>query len=414
VSFTNNYKATVTLGLVSVAFFASYPFHHNFWGGLITSGCEAAMVGGLADWFAVTALFRKPLGIPFRTAIIPRNREKIFNVLVKMVKDQILVRENIEKRLANYDLPSQVKQVLLSNNGKNIIKKLLYGFFQDVINKKNEAAILEIFNSILKEQATRIKIMPYLMSALALCKDKGYDEQLVDFVLDELFEWINTESFKQSLADWLLEVALHYEQGMSRRKIFNQLNDLSNTKLAEAAHQGLCSFLVKMKDPQHSMRQKLKHWWAEYFLLLETDEQLRAKIETWWQKTIIGNQKISQYIVQELLHDVEKVLLDTRRSIQYLDQLIAQGDMVLSYLLQNSEVKELVNKALQQGVCVWLDSHHDEIGNIVKTNLNELSNELLVTFIETKVGNDLQMIRINGSIVGGLAGMLLYVMTFWL
>jgi uncharacterized membrane-anchored protein YjiN (DUF445 family) len=372
------------------------------------------MVGGLADWFAVTALFRKPLGIPFRTAIIPRNREKIFNVLVKMVEEQILVKENIEKRLANYDLSSQVKQVLLGNNGKNIIKKLLYGFFQDALNRKNAAAISEIVNEILREQATKIKIMPYLISAIALSKDKGYDEQFIDFVLDELLEWVDTESFKQSLVDWLLEVALHYEHGMSRRKIFNQLNDLSNTKLAEAAHQGICSLLVKMKDPQHSMRQRLKHWWAEYSLLLETDEQLRAKIETWWQRTIIGNQRISQYIVQELLNDVEKVLLDTRRSIQYLDQLIAQGDMVLTYFLQNSEAKELVNKALQQGVCVWLDSHHDEIGNIVKTNLNELSNELLVKFIETKVGNDLQMIRINGSIVGGLAGMLLYVMTFWL
>ncbi len=70
---TNKHKATITLGLVALGFVASHPFAHTFAGGLLASGFSAAMVGGLADWFAVSALFRRPLGIPFRTEIIPRN-----------------------------------------------------------------------------------------------------------------------------------------------------------------------------------------------------------------------------------------------------------------------------------------------------------------------------------------------------
>ena len=95
----NKNKATFILGAVSIGFFISYPFKHTLIGGLLAGGFGAAMIGGLADWFAVSALFRRPLGIPFRTAIIPRNREKIFQALVYMVENQILMKENIKSKL---------------------------------------------------------------------------------------------------------------------------------------------------------------------------------------------------------------------------------------------------------------------------------------------------------------------------
>ena len=81
----NSYKATILLVIVAIGFFLTYPFNNTFAGGLLSSVFGAAMIGGLADWFGVSALFRKPLGIPFKTEIIPRNREKIFNALSDMV-----------------------------------------------------------------------------------------------------------------------------------------------------------------------------------------------------------------------------------------------------------------------------------------------------------------------------------------
>src|SRR5665648_847468 len=98
----NNTKtANITLGGITLGFLLSYPFHASFVGGLIASGCSAGMIGGLADWFAVTALFRRPLGIRpgkiIRTDIIPQNRERIFAALTDMVQNELLSQTVLQR-----------------------------------------------------------------------------------------------------------------------------------------------------------------------------------------------------------------------------------------------------------------------------------------------------------------------------
>ena len=134
---TNKNKAAITLALVFIGFAASLPFSRYFAGALLASGFAAALVGGLADWFAISALFRRPLGIPFRTAVIPRNRERISQAIIDMVEKELLTRENIKATLYSYDVAALILNYLVNYGGKQHIIDLLTRISGDVLPKLN-------------------------------------------------------------------------------------------------------------------------------------------------------------------------------------------------------------------------------------------------------------------------------------
>jgi uncharacterized membrane-anchored protein YjiN (DUF445 family) len=109
-----------------------------------------------------------------------------------------------------------------------------------------------------------------------------------------------------------------------------------------------------------------------------------------------------------------KVIRDNRLAVRGMESLMAQLDIVLEDFANNQEDRVKMDLYLKTVLGEWLDRNHDQIGRIVKESLNEFTNERLVNFIDSKMGNDLQMIRINGSFVGGLVGMILYILTYWL
>src|SRR5919205_2901935 len=96
----SHHLATISLIIMGIGFIATIPLQDSFWGNILQGGFEAGLVGGLADWFAVTALFRHPLGIPIpHTALLPKNREKITKALVSTVENELLSKETIIARL---------------------------------------------------------------------------------------------------------------------------------------------------------------------------------------------------------------------------------------------------------------------------------------------------------------------------
>ena len=409
----NKHKATFILGIVSVVFFISYPFRHTFMGGLLAGGFGAAMIGGLADWFAVTALFRRPLGIPYRTAIVPRNRQKIFQALVHMVENQLLMKENIKARLNEYDIAGTLVKVMIEHDGKNVVKRMLYSFIREILMQVKPKELGKIIEDVVKDTAGKIPITLYVIGAMDWLIKNNYDHKIMVFVLKQGNILAEHRKTQEIFAQIFIAARERYEHGMTRRKVFNQLLQLSPEQVGRMGQQALLTSLHEMQDDQHPVRQKIKTYLQKWLLEKKTDKNFHEKIERWIY-IFLEEAQIGQYSEKYIGEFCAEALANNRQTVKWLDVLMSTFDKRMVNLAENAEERGKFDAGAKKMLGDSLDNYHDQIGNIVMENLNQFTDKMLVEFIENKVGNDLQMVRINGSVVGGLVGMALYLLTFWL
>lgn len=409
----NKDKATFILGLVSVGFFISYPFQQTFIGGLVAGGCGAAMIGGLADWFAVTALFRRPLGIPFRTAIIPRNRAKIFQALVDMVENQLLMKENIKSRLSEYDVAGTLVQVMLEHGGKNIVKRMSYSFLRDMIAQVEPGQLGNIVEEIIKNTIYKAKVALYMINGAEWLIKKGYDDKIINFLITQCLVLAQHQQIKTLFAEYFVVVRRKYEQGMARRSWFNKWLHLSAEEVGTMGQQALGASLTAMQDDQHVVRKKLKKYLQEWLIAKKTDGVFQGEVEQWIHQKL-NQTDVAQYATNYIAEFCAGALVNNRQTVKWLELFSNQFDKMMTDFAHNEEQRGQFNQVVKNLFSQWLDNYHEEIGKMVMESLSKFTDTRLVEFIESKVGNDLQMIRINGSVVGGLVGMVLYIMTFWL
>jgi len=409
----NKNKATFILAVVSIGFFISYPFQHTFGGGLLAGGFGAAMIGGLADWFAVSALFRRPLGIPFRTAIVPRNREKIFQALVYMVENQLLMKENIKSRLSEWDIAATLVKVMLEHGGKSVVKRMFYSFIRDMIAQVKPQQLGEIIDEVVKNTVYKTPTALYMINGAEWLIKNSYDDKLINFLLKQCMLLIDHKQAQILFGQCFIAARQRYEQGMKRRKFFNQFLHVSAEEVGAFGQKALLAGLLAMQDEGHSLRKKFKIWLQAWLIAKRTDGVFQQKSEEWLHQ-LLNQTDFAQYIASYIADFCADALVNNRQTVKWLEMLINQFDKMIAELAHNEQERGKFDQVVKNMLNQWLDTYHDEIGKIVMESLNKFTNVMLVDFIENKIGNDLQMIRINGSVVGGLVGMVLYIMTFWL
>lgn len=407
------YAATLMLGVVTAGYLISNPYSSSFSGGLINSGCWAAMVGGLADWFAVTALFRKPLGISYRTAIIPRNRARIFNDLVCLVEQDLLTGENILRTLSRYNIAELIISYLEEGQVKQGIKNLIHQLIQDILGKMDSNDIGRVLEGLIKKNAAQIKISPVLAQALAWTIKNGYDDKIITFILEELRGIVSSQPMKTVLSELFESVTQVYEQDMARRMFMNRLLDISPDKLADYAQQELTLLLDNMREPAHSVRLKLKDWLENTVVQLNADSHFQDKVERWKMSLIERKLNIRLQISCYITYLREAAATYTEETVNWLNYVDSWIDRLIDGLKHNPEQQARVDAWLKCRLESALEQYHGYIALIVKERLNEFTDKILVEFIESKVGNDLQFIRINGAIIGGLTGMAIYLLAYF-
>ena len=403
----NNYlKANLTLCFVSFGFFISYPFHTSFAGGLISSGCSAGMIGGLADWFAVNALFRKPIGISpgkvIRTEIIPRNRERIVDALVEMVQNELLHKENLKNKLSQYNLANVLIKYLIEHDGQKELEKLLVTLIQDIFEKLDPLVIKNSIDKLIEEGLNNFKLAPFLVNTIDFSLKRNYLEPLLNFLSEILKLILNHPQVNQVLILLIQKAFDDYEGDNATRKLVSSFLP-SSVVLAGIIQEKLISSL---DDPV--IHSRLKNYLIQFSSELEINPSLQEKVERIKVK-IIHNFNLQGIIL--------KFLSDTAKNLHVKNAVLELWvhkflDNTIHSFIGKSSLQGDFDRLIKTKLTEWIDNKHDKIGRIVRDSLNNLSNDMLIKLIETKAGNDLQMIRINGSIVGGLAGILIYLITY--
>jgi uncharacterized membrane-anchored protein YjiN (DUF445 family) len=392
-------KATATglLGLVTVIFLlARWGEESAPWLGYVRAFAEAAMVGALADWFAVTALFRHPLGIPIpHTAIIPNRKDQIGESLGEFVQTNFLTREVLGERLAGAHAGQRLGDWLAEPENAaragGAVADALRGTLQ-VIDDRDVSDGLE---RLVARRVEQVPVGPLVSRAIALAMEGGHHERLLDSVLVGLGGFL--EDNRTSLRGRLQRESPWWVPEPVDDRIFNKI------------FAGLQHFLRDVHDdPDHEVRASINTRLAAFAERLRHDPELLKRGEA-LKDEVLNHPEVRAWLGR-LWGDVKRTTLHaTMHPDSELRQRIDGSLVEIGRRLQvDRELQAKVDAWLVSTVGYLVDHYRGEVAELISSTVAKWDGPATSRRLELQVGRDLQFIRINGTLVGGLAGLLIY------
>ncbi|WP_042356580.1 DUF445 domain-containing protein [Bacillus rubiinfantis] len=400
--------ATLSLMIMAAGFLVTIPLEPSLWKTILQGGFEAGLVGGLADWFAVTALFRHPLGVPIpHTALLPKNRTKITNKIISMIENDWLTKESITAKIHSLQLTNKIfsliEREIHSEAIKNNIIHLIQYFIKTIEIKKYTPMIENAVKTRLKE----IEIKNYLPKLIDQVSLQKYDEKTLDFILMEIDEWAKRDTTKYRLGTIAVEMIDNIKaDGFMQFALRSFSNLVNEEKLGSIIQSLIVKGVDSFRDPYNQNRQTLLDHIHQKLQDLKSDEKLYHELEH-FRMQIIDSWQPEEKII-ELLTEVQQ------KAIDYILAPDFYVHQVLPFIIENLDKikadEEKVNQLeawMKKHIAIFVDQNHAKIGTLVRENLDKLDTETLTVMIETNVGKDLQWIRVNGAVCGFLIGLVL-------
>lgn len=366
---------------------------------------EAAMVGGLADWFAVTALFRRPLGLPIpHTAIIPENKDRIADTMAAFLRTNFLVPQVVARRMRGMNLALAAGNFLTepSAGDRLAIRGGFAELFAEVLESLDPERLGEQVKSGLKNQLERIEIAPLFGRMLSAAIADGKHLPLVEGAIRFAAATIEDN-------ETLIRTMIHERANALFR--FTGLDEKLANALLDGAYKMLAQILV---DPSHPVRQKMETGLETLAHNLVHDPETRERLES-FKREALNNPAIGEWW-QGVWERIRRSLIDIARDPAavfggQLGEMLAElGDALKTDLRLQLQINRFARRTLV-GV---VNRYGDQIVRLVSETVKRWDAGTITGRLEGAVGRDLQFIRINGTMVGGLVGLVLYVISGWL
>jgi uncharacterized membrane-anchored protein YjiN (DUF445 family) len=398
----------VLLGAAALAVVV-FPLRATWWGGLLLAIAEAGVVGGLADWFAVTAIFRRPLGLPIpHTALIPHNWELMAARVGVMVGGRVLTKEYVREEIARIDLAD-----LLARGAERISRadleratRIVAGWAAEQLAPATSAELLSRVRRALAGQP----VAPLLSTALRVARRQGWDQRLIDGALRAVAEAMERPEFRAAVGEVIDDLLARYRErlGVYPRLwmgVASLLGVLDRDRLVAALHAGLREVA---RDRDHPLRTQGAELLADLERRLTSDAALAARVEA------AKAEFLESPAVTALLQDAAAALTRTLRAeladerSELLTWLTERLDRARIALVADGELRGELDAWAKARVSELVEHHHGSIARFIENGVRALGPEGAVRLIEEHAGDDLQFIRVNGTVVGGLAGGLIY------
>jgi uncharacterized membrane-anchored protein YjiN (DUF445 family) len=401
-------KASISLVIMLIGFIATIFFNNNSIIFLLQSGFEAGLVGGLADWFAVTALFRHPLGVPIpHTALLPKNRERITMALVSIVKDDLLSKDSVIQR---------VEKVNFSQKFLGICRKGIYteqfraGLLSIIERVKNSVKVEEIsihINKYISDYLSKVDTKNVVEELIEEGLSHDYQDKLIDILIEKVGEAVKREDVRREIAATSVNAVKKVQKkGMLQFTLNTVVGIIGEDKIGSTIQEFILLILKELEDIKNPTRVMLIESINDNIRQLTDDDGFVEKIDN-YKMELSSNDRFKE-ISLSILKDAEDKIL------YYFNDEVSMKENILPFidnlLINISEDKELINKLeknIRSQISTYIDANHEKIGLLVKENIEKLDTETLIDLIEDKVGSDLQWIRINGAICGFLIGLVL-------
>ena len=358
---------------------------------------EAAMVGGIADWFAVVALFRHPLGIPiWHTAIIPTKKNEIGENLGNFVSEEFLNREKLEIKLEEFNFATKTADWLSQEENANKIASVVaLNIIPGVLKTIKDEDVKRFIQVQFKEKLEAINFGDWVALALEPLQKGNVKEELLTNVLN------------------VMSTELANNKDLIRKKVKASTPFLSfglaDKSITEGVFNGLADFLNEAKHPGSAIRIKIDEYVYNFLDKVKHSEEMREKINT----VILGfagKKEVQDYvngiwdeIKRSISADLEKGEESSiKKNISGLIEGFGNG------LKEDIVMIDKINNFIKNDLLSMLLNNKKVIGDLISSTVKSWDGKEVSEKLELEIGKDLQYIRINGTLVGGLIGLVIY------
>ncbi|OMF12482.1 hypothetical protein BK131_17780 [Paenibacillus amylolyticus] len=400
--------AAWSLVVMGAGFAASLPFQGVPVGKLLVGSFEAGLVGGLADWFAVTALFRHPLGIPIpHTALLPKNRNKMTEGLVSAVENNLLNKDSITEKIADFKAAETVLDTLTRELHNDGIKTMIDTLCKRILAGLPLEQIAPLVAREIKSQAGAFDLGPILERAAHQMTERGYDAKALDYGLKQAEEWLVKPETIMFLGESGMKAISGIQMNGLMQFAMNAFLGYMNEERLGGILQGyLFDRVEDMKREGSALRYKVLDMVRTQTVRLAMSEAMQDGINS-WKNNMLDGWNAEETVLNKLTELRDKALAAMEDG-QYVDTYALPAiERVLVDLRADHELMTGMNAKIVDGVTTLLEKNHSKIGKLVRENVDKMDNATLVSMIEDKVGQDLQWIRINGAVTGFVIGIAL-------
>jgi uncharacterized membrane-anchored protein YjiN (DUF445 family) len=404
----SKYFAKISLAVMGVGFLITTFFQDHLIGRLLQGGFEAGLVGGLADWFAVTALFRHPLGIPIpHTALLPKNRNRMIRALISMLENDWLTKESIQGKIKQIKFTEKLMQIAKKELSTNSLNKAIGSLLFDAVSHANLEKLTPYIEKELKRNIRSINVAGFLESIVHQALNKRLDEKALDYVLVETEKWMEKEETKVKIGIMAKQLLDNTEADGFLKMAINSFSNLINAeKLGNLLQPFILKRIVLLQESDNPYRHLILTRIRTELVAVQDREELIAAIND-WKENLVNNWSPTEQITNILEQLQSKFLLLTQDE-EFIDKYVLSFIRSLLDKMENSPEKiNGIENWIQKQIYIFIDHNHAKIGILVKENLEKLDNETLIDLMENNIGKDLQWIRVNGAICGFFIGIVL-------
>lgn len=389
-------RIPLLLLLLMVVLFAATLHYPAAWAGWLHAFAEAGMVGALADWFAVVALFRHPLGLPIpHTAIIQNRKDDLGDSMSLFVAEHFLEPEVVRKKLQTVNLAEFAISYLKNEKGRRSIEDFLGNVMSWALGALHEQRVRRFLSRLSSKQLAKAKVAPLLGHTLKWLIRGQRHQQILTQVLR--YAIVVLDDNRDAIREKVQQKSPWWMPGF--------IDDRIMKKLLERVEQQLLEMAL---DPDHDMREQFNQWAQK----LAHDLQNSKDLARWgdnFKRQLLENDELQDYLYglwRELAKGIEK---DLDKPDSFIKQQLGQWLKTIAAELEADPVMQTwINTWLTDAITSVVARNSAQISSLISDTVKSWDSKDASRRVELAIGRDLQFIRINGTLVGGLVGLCIH------
>ncbi len=366
------------------------------WADYVAAAAEAGMVGALADWFAVTALFRHPLGLPIpHTAIIPTKKDQLGVSLGEFVGENFLSQDVVRQRLRAVGIGSRLGAWLAEPNNADRVTAELATALRGALTVMRDSDVQAVVGEAITRRADAQEIAPGIGKMLERIVADGGHNRAVDLVVTRAHDWLVLH------ADSVMDAVQGGAPGWTPRFV--------DRKVGERVYKELLRFCAEMRDmPSHPARGALDRFLSDFANDLQSDTDTRARIER-LKGEVLGRGEV-QDLIASAWTAVRSMIVSAAEDERSELRLRVRASLISlgARMATEPKVQDKVDSWVEGAAVHVVTTYRKEITSLITDTVAGWDAEHTTRKIEAHIGRDLQFIRINGTVVGSLAGVLIF------
>ncbi|SHK12852.1 DUF445 domain-containing protein [Epilithonimonas mollis] len=370
--------------------------NNSHWIGYIRAFSEAAMVGALADWFAVTALFNYPLGLKIpHTNLIENSKEKIGDNLGNFVVDNFLSPQNIRPYIEKLKISAYVGDWLSKDKNQHVLINELSSILKDILNKLDDESVVNFISNKAEEMTDSIRLNSVIGNGIEYLLNKNDHQKIIT-------------NLSSQIKNYILQNHQMVSERVKKESFFLIPKSVDH-KIAEKITKGLSDYFLEVEeDLSHPLRAEITNKILDFSQELKDEPKWEEEFNS-IKSDFLQSEKIKQYssdIWQSLKSSLIKELSQEDSKLKsYVKKNI---DEFVSNLQNDEHFQNRIDNWVRLTAYKYILKNTQNFSELISTTVGNWEGKELSRKLELEVGKDLQFIRINGTIVGGLVGLLIY------